>query len=123
VSARSGRYGAALLAVAALVALAAAAIAPAEGRHGAVAGAGIAFAVQVGLVVALGWLLPGRRLLAAGLAMLGRFATFAAVALVVILAPGAGLHPAATLLTLVAVFTVGALLEPVLLGSEPILRS
>ena len=117
------RYGAALLAGALLVGLAAAAIAGAAAWRGAAAGAAIAFAVQLSLVAGLGAVLPGRRLLAAGLAMLGRFAAFAAVALVVVLAPGAGLPAAATLLTLVAVFMVGALLEPMFPGSEPLPRS
>ena len=107
------RYAAALLAAALLAALVATAIAPAGEWRGAVAGAGIAFVVQVALVVGTGTLFAGRRLLAAGLAMLGRFAAFAAVALVLILVPETGLPVAVTLLTLVAVYTAGALLEPV----------
>lgn len=116
------RYVGALAAAALLVGLLASTIAPAGGGRGAAAGAGIAFAVQAALVLVLGRVFAGRRLLAAGLSMLGRFATFAAVALVLILAPGVGLPVAPTLLTLVAVFMVGAVLEPVL-GSEPSLGS
>jgi hypothetical protein len=116
------RYAAALLAAALLVSLAGALLAPASWR-GAAAGAAIATAGQLALVVGLRGLLPGRPVLAAGLAMLGRFAVFAAVALTVALSPAVALPVGATLLALVAVFTVGALLEPVLLGTEPLLRS
>jgi hypothetical protein len=123
VSPRFLRYAGAVMAAALLVALAATAIAPAGGWRGAAAGAAIAFGVQMALVLGLGTLLPGRRVLAVGLAMLGRFAAFAAVALVLVLAPGTGLPVAVTLLTLVTVFMVGSLLEPVLLGSEPLPRS
>jgi hypothetical protein len=119
VSRRRLRYAAALLALALPIALVSIAIAPAGGWRGAAAGAGIAFGVQLALVLGLGRLLAGRRLVAAGVAMLGRFAVFAAVALVLVLVPGVGLPAAETLLTLVAVFMAGAVLEPVLLGSEP----
>jgi hypothetical protein len=116
------RYIGALAAAALLVGLLASVIAPADGWRGAAAGAGIAFVVQAALVLGLGRVFAGRRLIAAGLAMMGRFVTFAAVALVLILAPGVGLPVAPTLLTLVVVFMVGAVLEPVL-GSEPFLGS
>jgi hypothetical protein len=120
---RAVRYAAAALGAAVLVTLVALAVAPAADRHGVFVGAGLALVVQVALVVTLHAALPDRRLLAVGLAMLGRFAAFGVVALVVLLAPGAGLPAAATLLTLVAVFLVVSILEPVFFRPEPLPRS
>jgi hypothetical protein len=111
------RYTLAVLAVAALVAAAGMSFAGAAHRDGVLAGAGIGAAVQI----AAFWifavrLYPGRLWHGYGLGMLARFAAFAAVAFLVV--PAAGLPLAATLFSLVGVFWLTTLVEPVFLKTR-----
>jgi hypothetical protein len=110
-----GYSAAATVAAVLVVAVAMLLVAPAE-QAGVFAGAGLGLLLQVGLH----WLLavvffPERRLLVVGLGMGARMAALLAVTL---FASGAGLPLAPTLLTLVSLFVVTSLLEPVVFQLE-----
>jgi hypothetical protein len=84
---------------------------------GVVAGAGAALVLQLGVFFVFGLLLfPTRRLVVFGLGMVLRMFSILVLAL---LAPVLGLPLAPTLFTLVGVFVLTSLLEPILLLSEP----
>jgi hypothetical protein len=88
-----------------------------EAFVGVAAGAGAALALQLVVFVGLGLLLlPSRRLLLFGLGMGARIFSVVVLAL---LAPQIGLPLAPTLFTLVTVFVLTSLLEPLLFLSEP----
>ena len=111
------RYTAVTFAIAALVA--AVGLAAAGGAHpdGVMAGAGIGALVQVAAFwVFAVWLSPDRAWHGYGLGLLARLAAFGAVAFLVI--PGAGLPFAATLFSLVGVFWLSTMVEPVFLKSR-----
>jgi len=111
------RYTLAALAVAALVVAAGLAFVDAAHRGGVLAGAGIGVAVQVAAFwIFAVWLYPGRMWHGYGLGMLARFAAFAAAAFLVV--PRAGLPMAATLFSLVGVFWLTTLVEPVFLKTR-----
>jgi hypothetical protein len=111
------RYTLAALAVAALVVAAGLAFVDAAYRGGVLAGAGIGVAVQVAAFwIFAVWLYPGRMWHGYGLGMLARFAAFAAAAFLVV--PRAGLPMAATLFSLVGVFWLTTLVEPVFLKTR-----
>lgn len=112
------RYALGALAMAALAVLLGIGMAGPDARDGVLVGGGVALALQV----ASFWLLavlffPGRRLLAFGLGIAARFLTVGIAALLLI--PRLALPPAPTLLTLVAVFVLTTLLEPVVLHTAP----
>lgn len=106
-------YTAAALAVAAVIALIGLGLAP-QYSDGVLAGAGMAAAVQVAVFwLFFVWLFPDRGWHGYGLGLLVRLAVFAVAAFVVI--PRAGLPFAATLFSLVGVFWLTTMLEPVFL--------
>jgi hypothetical protein len=110
------RYTAAALAAAALVALVGTSMAP-RFRDGILAGAGIGVAVQVAVFwIFMVWLLPGKGWTAYGLGLLVRLAIFALAAFVLV--PLAGLPLAATLFSLVGVFWLTTMMEPVFLKTR-----
>lgn len=110
------RYTAAALAVAAAVALVGVTMAPRHGE-GVLAGAGIAVVVQVAVFwLFFVWLYPGRGWHGYGMGLLVRLAVFAVAAFVVV--PRAGLPLAATLFSLVGVFWLTTVLEPVFLKTH-----
>ncbi len=111
------RYTGVVLALAALVAAAGSALAGPAYRGGIVAGAGIGMLVQVAAFwIFAVWLFPGRAWHGYGLGMLARFVAFAAAAFLVV--PAAGLPFAATLFSLVGVFWLSTLVEPVFLKTR-----
>jgi hypothetical protein len=112
---RSGIWFSLVAAVAGLaVGLVGAAWVGDAGRAGVWWGVGVAFATQVaGFWLLFVLLLPGRRALAHGLGMLGRFGLVAAVAFLGL--PLLGVAAAPTLLSLVTVLFVTTLAEPVVL--------
>lgn len=102
------------VAVALLLALVAGTMVGEAGRTGVVAGAAVGLVVQVaGFWLLSVWALPDRPVLAHGLGMLSRFLTVAIVALLWL--PASGLPAAPTLLSLVGVFFLTMLLEPMAL--------
>ena len=110
------RYTAAALAAAALVAVVGLGLAPRH-RDGVLAGAGIGVAVQVAVFwLFFVWLYPGRAWHGYGLGLLVRLAMFALAAFVLV--PAAGLPLAATLLSLVGVFWLTTMLEPLFLKTR-----
>lgn len=110
------RYTAAALAAAALVAAVGLGLAP-RYRDGVLAGAGIGAAVQVGVFwLFFVWLYPGRAWHGYGLGLLVRLAMFALAAFVLV--PAAGLPLAATLFSLVGVFWLTTMLEPLFLKTR-----
>lgn len=110
------RYTVAALAAAALVAVAGVSMAP-RFRDGVLAGAGIGVAVQVAVFwIFFVWLFPGRGWHGYGLGLLVRLAIFALAAFVVV--PAAGLPLAATLFSLVGVFWLTTVMEPVFLKTR-----
>lgn len=110
------RYTAAALAVAAAIALVGLGLAP-QHRDGVLAGAGIAALVQVAVFwLFFVWLYPGRGWHGYGMGLLVRLAVFAVAAFVVV--PRAGLPLAATLFSLVGVFWLTTVLEPVFLKTR-----
>jgi hypothetical protein len=111
------RYTLAALAVAALVAGAGVAFVDAGHRDGVLTGAGMGAVVQIAAFwIFAVWLYPGRMWHGYGLGMLVRFAAFAAAAFLVV--PTAGLPLAATLFSLVCVFWLTTLVEPVFLKTR-----
>lgn len=110
------RYSAIAFALAALVAVAGALMAPAY-RDGVLAGAGMALLVQVAVFWAFFvWLYPGRAWHGYGLGLLVRLAMFALAAFVIV--PAAGLPLAATLFSLVGVFWLTTIMEPLFLKTR-----
>ncbi|HEY0035830.1 MAG TPA: hypothetical protein VGB66_04035 [Longimicrobium sp.] len=110
------RYSAIAFALAALVAVAGVLMAPAY-RDGVLAGAGMALLVQVAVFWAFFvWLYPGRAWHGYGLGLLVRLAMFALAAFVII--PAAGLPLAATLFSLVGVFWLTTIMEPLFLKTR-----
>ncbi len=110
------RYTAAALAAAALVAAVGLALAP-RFRDGVLAGAAIGAAVQVMVFwLFFVWLYPGRAWHGYGLGLLVRLAMFALAAFVLV--PAAGLPLAATLFSLVGVFWLTTMLEPLFLKTR-----
>jgi hypothetical protein len=110
------RYTAAALAAAALVALAGVRLAP-QFRDGVLAGAGVGVAVQVAVFwIFFVWLYPGRGWHGYGLGLLVRLAVFGLAAFVMV--PQAGLPLAATLFSLVGVFWLTTMMEPVFLKTR-----
>lgn len=110
------RYTVAALAAAALVALAGVSMAP-RFRDGVLAGAAIGVAVQVAVFwIFFVWLYPGRGWHGYGLGLLVRLAIFALAAFVLV--PQAGLPLAATLFSLVGVFWLTTVMEPVFLKTR-----
>jgi hypothetical protein len=110
------RYTVAAIAAAALVAAAGLGLAP---RHGAgvLAGAGMGVAVQVAVFwLFFVWLYPGRGWHGYGLGLLVRLAIFGLAAFVLV--PRAGLPLAATLLSLVGVFWLTTMMEPLFLKTR-----
>jgi hypothetical protein len=110
------RYTAAALAAAAFVALAGVGMAP-RFRDGILVGAGIAAVVQV----AVFWLFfvrlyPGRGWHGYGLGLLVRLVVFGLAAFVVV--PRAGLPLGATLFSLVGVFWLTTMMEPLFLKTR-----
>ena len=111
------RYTLAALALAALVAGAGIAFLDAGYRDAVLAGAGIGVAVQVAAFwIFAVWLFPGRAWHGYGMGMLARLAAFGAAAFVVV--PAAGLPLAATLFSLVGVFWLTTMVEPVFLKTR-----
>jgi hypothetical protein len=109
-------YTAAALAVAAVIALIGLGMAP-QYRQGVLAGAGMGAVVQVAVFwLFFVWLYPDRGWHGYGLGLLVRLAVFAVAAFVVV--PQAGLPLAATLFSLVGVFWLTTLLEPVFLKTR-----
>lgn len=109
-------YTAAALAVAAVIALIGLGMAP-QYRQGVLAGAGIGAVVQVAVFwLFFVWLYPDRGWHGYGLGLLVRLAVFAVAAFVVV--PQAGLPLAATLFSLVGVFWLTTMLEPVFLKTR-----
>ena len=107
------RYTAAALAVAAAVVLVGLALAP-QHRDGVLAGAAIAAFVQVAAFwLFFVWLYPDRGWHGYGLGLLVRLAVFGLAAFVMV--PRAGLPLAATLFSLVGVFWLTTMMEPVFL--------
>ena len=107
------RYTAAVLAVAAAVVLVGLALAP-QYRDGVLAGAAIAAFVQAAVFwLFFVWLYPGRGWHGYGLGLLVRLAVFGLAAFVMV--PRAGLPLAATLFSLVGVFWLTTMMEPVFL--------
>lgn len=110
------RYTIAALAAAALVALAGVSLAP-RFRDGVLAGAGLGVAVQVAVFwIFFVWLYPRRGWHGYGLGLLVRLAIFALAAFVLV--PQAGLPLAATLFSLVGVFWLTTVMEPVFLKTR-----
>ncbi len=109
-------YTAAALAVAAVIALIGLGLAP-QYREGVLAGAVIGAVVQVAVFwLFFVWLYPDRGWHGYGLGLLVRLAVFAVAAFVVV--PQAGLPLAATLFSLVGVFWLTTMLEPVFLKTR-----
>jgi hypothetical protein len=110
------RYTAAALAAAALVAAAGLRMAPAY-RDGVLAGAAVGVAVQVAVFwVFMVWLYPGRGWTGYGLGLLVRMAVFGLAAF--LLVPKLGLPFAATLFSLVGVFWLTTMMEPLFLKTR-----
>ena len=110
------RYTAAALAAAALVAAVGLGLAP-RYRDGVLAGAGIGAGVQVAVFwLFFVWLYPGRGWHGYGLGLLVRLAVFALAAFVLV--PAAGLPLAATLFSLVGVFWLTTMMEPLFLKTR-----
>lgn len=110
------RYTAAALAVAAVIVMIGLSMAP-QHRDGVLAGAGIAAVVQVAVFwLFFVWLYPDRAWNGYGLGLLVRLAVFSVAAFVVV--PQAGLPLAATLFSLVGVFWLTTVLEPVFLKTS-----
>jgi len=110
------RYTAVALVAAALLAAVGVGLAP-RFREGILAGAGIAAVVQVAVFwIFMVWLYPGRGWHAYGLGLLVRLAVFAVAAFVLV--PAAGLPLAATLFSLVGVFWLTTVMEPVFLKTR-----
>jgi hypothetical protein len=108
------RYTGAVALITAVVIAVMALIAGPGGMRAVLAGAGLAGLVQVASFwVFMVWLYPGRAWLGYGLGFLVRLALFALVAFVV--APQAALPLGPTLFSLVAVFWLSTMLEPVFL--------
>ncbi len=113
---RSLLYTVLALGLSALVAVVGAQLVDGSERGGVVAGAAIAFVLQVSVVWLVGHLLlPGRRMLIFAVGMGVRMLT---VFVVFLMAPVVGLPLAPTLLTLVAVFLFTTLLEPVMVQPD-----
>jgi hypothetical protein len=111
------RYTAVTLALAALVAAAGLAYDGGAYREGVMAGAGIAAVVQVAAFwIFAVWLFPGRAWHGYGMGLLARLAAFAAAVFLVV--PRAGLPFAATLFSLVGVFWLTTMVEPVFLKTR-----
>jgi len=109
---RSLLYTVLALCLAGLVAAVGAMLVDGPDRRGVVAGAAVAFVLQVGVVWLVGTLLfPGKRMLLFAVGMGARMLT---VFVMFFVAPLLGLPLAPTLLTLVAVFLLTTLLEPVM---------
>jgi len=109
-------FAAASTAVALVVVAVGSLVAEIPDRDSVRAGAGIGLAVQIVSFWALAvWLFPTRRLLVVGLGMGIRMAALLAM---VFAAPRLGLVLAPALLTMVSVFVLTTLLEPVLFQLE-----
>jgi hypothetical protein len=114
VKAQALRYTGAVAGIAALVAAVMAAMLGSAALPAILAGAGLGALVQVASFwVFMVWLYPGRAWMGYGLGLLVRFAFFALVAFVVV--PRAGLPLGPTLFSLVGVFWLSTMLEPVFL--------
>ncbi|CAN5720243.1 hypothetical protein BH23GEM7_BH23GEM7_15790 [soil metagenome] len=112
------RYALGAVAVAALAVLLGIGMVGPGARDGVLVGGSVALALQVASFWLLAVLLfPERRLLAFGLGIALRFLTVGIAAL--LLVPALALPPAPTLLTLVGVFLLTTLLEPVVLHTAP----
>jgi len=99
-----------------LIGVVGAAIAGPDGRRAVWIGVGLALGIQLVLASSLFlWLFSGRPLLAHGVGMVARFATVGTVALFWV--PWAGLPAAPLLFSLVTVFFLTTLLEPLFLFS------
>jgi hypothetical protein len=110
------RYTAAALAAAAFVAAVGLGLAP-RYTGGVLAGAGIGVAVQVAVFwIFFVWLYPGNGWHGYGLGLLVRLAMFALAAFVLV--PRAGLPMAATLFSLVGVFWLTTMMEPLFLKTR-----
>ena len=110
------RYTAAALAAAAFVALVGVGLAP-RFRDGVIAGAGMGAAVQVAAFwLFFVWLYPDRGWHGYGLGLVVRLAVFALAAFVLV--PAAGLPLAATLFSLVGVFWLTTMMEPLFLKTR-----
>jgi hypothetical protein len=110
------RYTAAAFAAALFVALMGWGLAP-RFRDGVLAGAGMAVVVQVAVFwIFMVWLYPGKGWHGYGLGLLVRLAVFALAAFVLV--PQAGLPLAATLFSLVGVFWLTTMMEPVFLKTR-----
>ena len=110
------RYTAIALVLAALVAAGGVLMAPAY-RDGVLAGAGMGLVVQVAVFWAFFvWLYPDRAWSGYGLGLLVRLVVFGVAAFVVV--PAAGLPFAATLFSLVIVFWLTTMMEPLFLKTR-----
>lgn len=107
-------FGAAAVVIAALVWVAGAAMTEPEGRRGLTAGVAVGLGFQLLLVAATSAAMPGKRLAAYGVGMLGRLLLVVVAALTV---PATGLPPVPTLLSLVTVLFATTLLEPALFAA------
>jgi hypothetical protein len=117
VNAQAVRYSAVALALAALVAAVGLAFGGPSHRDGVLAGAALGMLVQVAAFWAFAvWLFPGRAWHGYGMGMLARLAAFGAAAFLVV--PLAGLPFAATLFSLVGVFWLTTLVEPLFLNTR-----
>lgn len=109
-------YTAAALSVAAVIVMIGLSLAP-QYSDGVLVGAGIAAVVQVAVFwLFFVWLYPDRGWHGYGLGLLVRLAVFSVAAFVVV--PQAGLPLAATLFSLVGVFWLTTVLEPVFLKTR-----
>lgn len=108
------RYALAAAAVAAVAVLLGLGLVGTPNREGVLVGGAVGLALQISCFWLLGVVLfPSHRLLVFGLAIVARFVTVGVAA--VLLIPALALPPAPTLLTLVSVFVLTTLLEPVVL--------
>ncbi|HEX2201839.1 MAG TPA: hypothetical protein VHG91_01005 [Longimicrobium sp.] len=111
------RYTAFAVVAAALVAAAGVRMGGEAYRDGVLWGAAIGFAVQVAAFwIFAVWLYPGRAWHGYGMGLVARMAAFGVAALLVV--PRAGLPLAATLFSLVGVFWLTTVVEPVFLKTR-----
>lgn len=116
-TAQAVRFTAVAIALAALVAAVGLAFAGPAHRGGVLAGAALGMLVQVAAFWAFAvWLFPGRAWHGYGMGMLARLAAFGAAAFLMV--PLAGLPFAATLFSLVGVFWLTTLVEPLFLKTR-----
>jgi hypothetical protein len=117
VTSQAVRYTAVSLLIAAVIAGIGVVLGGGAYRSGVLAGAALGFITQVAVFwIFVVWLFPGRGWHAYGLGLLVRLAVFALAAFVLV--PVAGLPLGATLFSLVGVFWISTLIEPLFLKTR-----